>query len=82
MNMFYRSINYGGIGMTIAHEMMHALDENGRIYNKKGIYRHWWSKASVEQYNIRANHIRKQFSRYKLYGHKVNIKKNIYIYIY
>ena len=75
--MVYRSINYGSIGYIIAHEMMHALDEGGRTYNKKGVLGRWWTEASIEQYNIRAEQIRKQFSRYTIYGQKVSNTLNI-----
>uniref|UniRef100_A0A7N8XP03 Neprilysin n=1 Tax=Mastacembelus armatus TaxID=205130 RepID=A0A7N8XP03_9TELE len=57
-----KSLNYGGIGMVIGHEITHGFDDNGRIYNKDGDLQDWWtldssrrflelSKCIVEQYS-------------------------------
>ena len=35
--------NMGGIGMIIAHELCHALDDTGALYDEKGNYNDWWT---------------------------------------
>ena len=89
INAMCRSINYGSIGFTISHEMMHAIDKYGRVYNKKGLFvkrGYGWTKESIEQYDLRADLIRKQFSQYSINENKVSNTFNnhihIYIYIY
>lgn len=35
--------NLGGIGMVIAHEISHAFDSTGSLYDEKGNYHLWWT---------------------------------------
>lgn len=35
--------NFGGIGVVIAHELTHAFDNHGRMYDKNGILNDWWT---------------------------------------
>lgn len=35
--------NLGGIGMVIAHEVSHAFDSNGSLYDENGNYNVWWT---------------------------------------
>ena len=68
----YRSLNYGSIGISIAHEIMHALGPKGRTYNRHGVSSKWWTKASIVEYDKRAECIRKQFSRFTVYDINVS----------
>ena len=79
MDTVYRSINYGGVGITMAHEMMHSLDENARMFYKNGLLTYWWSQASIDEYDVRARKISQQFSQYTISGNKVS--DILYIYI-
>ncbi|XP_022336609.2 membrane metallo-endopeptidase-like 1 [Crassostrea virginica] len=45
-----RSLNYGGIGTLIGHEVTHGFDDRGRQYNKDGELHEWWSKKSVDKF--------------------------------
>ncbi|XP_050035798.1 neprilysin-1-like [Dermacentor andersoni] len=38
--------NYGGLGSVIGHEMTHAFDVEGRLWDSDGQWRDWWSKSS------------------------------------
>ena len=60
----YRALNYGGIGVTIAHEIMHSIDATGARFNKHGVITNWLSRESRNEYSIRVECIREQYSNY------------------
>ena len=42
--------NYGGIGFIIAHEMTHAFDENGALFDENGSLNNWWADSDYEAF--------------------------------
>ncbi|KFO27911.1 Neprilysin [Fukomys damarensis] len=44
------SLNYGGIGMVIGHEITHGFDDNGRNFNKDGDLVDWWTQQSANNF--------------------------------
>ncbi|CAH1775260.1 unnamed protein product [Owenia fusiformis] len=59
-----KSLNYGGIGMVIGHEITHGFDDRGRTYDKDGNLRQWWSPRVVENFKERAQCIINQYGNY------------------
>lgn len=47
------AINYGAIGVVIAHEMTHGFDDQGRLYDKDGNLSDWWTGADADQFTTR-----------------------------
>uniref|UniRef100_A0A8D0HJC0 Neprilysin n=1 Tax=Sphenodon punctatus TaxID=8508 RepID=A0A8D0HJC0_SPHPU len=45
-----KSLNYGGIGMVIGHEITHGFDDNGRNFNENGDLIDWWSQESAKNF--------------------------------
>lgn len=45
------AVNYGAIGMVIAHEITHGFDDQGRKYNKEGNLEEWWEPQDAEKFN-------------------------------
>ncbi|XP_017280262.1 neprilysin isoform X1 [Kryptolebias marmoratus] len=45
-----KSLNYGGIGMVIGHEITHGFDDNGRNYDKDGDLKDWWTPDSTHRF--------------------------------
>ncbi|XP_029471165.1 neprilysin isoform X2 [Rhinatrema bivittatum] len=45
-----KSLNYGGIGMVIGHEITHGFDDNGRNFNENGDLVDWWTQGSAKQF--------------------------------
>ncbi|XP_023379788.1 neprilysin [Pteropus vampyrus] len=44
------SLNYGGIGMVIGHEITHGFDDSGRNFNKDGDLVDWWTQQSANNF--------------------------------
>ncbi|GIY32422.1 neprilysin-1 [Caerostris extrusa] len=61
-----QSLNYGGIGVVIGHEMTHGFDDKGRQFDKEGNLKQWWNEATVRRFRERAQCIIDQYSSYVL----------------
>ena len=48
-----RSMNYGGIGVVIAHETSHAFDNNGARFDEFGNMVDWWTKEDFAEFKKR-----------------------------
>ncbi|HEX2763489.1 MAG TPA: M13 family metallopeptidase [Allosphingosinicella sp.] len=69
------AINYGSIGAIIGHEIGHGFDDQGRQFDPTGRIRDWWTPASSEEFNKRADKFGKQYDRYEpIPGTKINGK--------
>ncbi|XP_077998021.1 neprilysin-1-like [Glandiceps talaboti] len=68
-----KSMNYGGIGMVIGHEITHGFDDRGRQYDKNGNWHQWWSEKSVNNFKQKAQCIVDQYSNYTVPEIKLNI---------
>lgn len=44
------AMNYGGLGMIIAHEISHAFDETGSLYDENGDVGDWWTEEDAGHY--------------------------------
>ncbi|MEP7011342.1 MAG: M13 family metallopeptidase [Acidobacteriota bacterium] len=44
------AVNYGAIGIGIAHDLTHAIDELGREFNSTGHPGNWWTKADLDAF--------------------------------
>lgn len=60
------AVNYGAIGMIIAHEMSHGFDDLGRQRDADGNLRAWWNATDVAAFQDRAQCIAAHFSGYRV----------------
>lgn len=58
--------NLGGIGAVIAHEISHAFDKNGSLYDEKGNYNVWWTAAEYEKYDALSQKIIDYYGHYTI----------------
>ena len=65
---FPKSLNYGGIGVVIGHEITHGFDDKGRQFDKHGNLKQWWNNVTIEKFRGQAQCIIDQYSEYKLPG--------------
>ena len=61
-------VNYGGIGMVIAHEITHAFDDQGRRFDATGAFRDWWTDEDQARFSELADRLVAQFDAYEVAG--------------
>ncbi|KAL3861161.1 hypothetical protein ACJMK2_007226, partial [Sinanodonta woodiana] len=61
-----KSLNYGGIGMVIGHEITHGFDDRGRQYDKDGNLKQWWDDEVIEKFKKEAQCIVEQYGNFTL----------------
>jgi putative endopeptidase len=64
--------NLGGIGFVIAHEVSHAFDSSGALYDEYGNYNVWWTDEEMEKYNELSQSIIDYYNNYEMMGISVN----------
>lgn len=58
--------NLGGIGAVIAHEISHAFDKNGSLYDEKGNYKVWWTDTEYQKYDALSQKIIDYYGNYSI----------------
>jgi predicted metalloendopeptidase len=64
--------NYGAIGATIGHELCHAFDSDGRVYDENGDKRDWWTERDDREYKQRAKAVIRLYETRDYRGHPVD----------
>ncbi|MBQ6787092.1 MAG: M13 family metallopeptidase [Lachnospiraceae bacterium] len=64
--------NLGGIGYVIAHEISHAFDSNGALYDEYGNYNVWWTQEELQRYKELSQSIVDYYENYEVAGMKVD----------
>ena len=71
------SQNYGGIGAVIAHEISHAFDNNGALFDEYGNLNNWWMPADSAHFKKLAQKMIDEFDGLPIAGQKVNGKLTV-----
>jgi putative endopeptidase len=58
------AVNFGGIGMVIAHEVTHGFDDQGRRFDAAGHLRDWWTAEDEARFKELADRLVAQFDAY------------------
>ncbi len=72
-----RSQNYGGIGAVIAHEISHAFDNNGSLFDENGNLNNWWTDEDNAHFKQLAQQMIEEFDGIPFAGSKVNGKLTV-----
>lgn len=72
-----KSANYGGIGAVIAHEISHAFDNNGSLFDELGNLKNWWTKEDRQHFQILAGTMIEEFDGLEIDGGTVNGKLTV-----
>ncbi|KAI5123330.1 hypothetical protein M0805_001755 [Coniferiporia weirii] len=73
-------LQYGAFGMVAAHELTHAFDSSGRLYNQHGKLEQWWTDETSNGFNKIQKCISDQYSNYTIddgKGGKVHVNGNL-----
>lgn len=71
------SQNYGGIGAVIAHEISHAFDNNGALFDEYGNLNNWWSDEDSAHFKQLAQKMINEFDGIEFAGQTVNGKLTV-----
>ncbi|GFU09355.1 endothelin-converting enzyme homolog [Nephila pilipes] len=69
---FPKSVNFGSIGVVMGHELTHAFDDQGRLYDKHGNLHQWWKNSTIQNFQQRSKCFIDQYSNYEVQGMKLN----------
>uniref|UniRef100_A0A8C1QMN2 Endothelin converting enzyme-like 1 n=1 Tax=Cyprinus carpio TaxID=7962 RepID=A0A8C1QMN2_CYPCA len=69
---FPQSLNYGGIGAIIGHELTHGYDDWGGQYDRYGNLKQWWTEESYKKFQKKAECIVKLYENFTVYNQRVN----------
>ena len=58
------AVNYGDIGSSIGHELIHAFDDEGSRFDAEGRLRSWWTQADDAQFKQRVQCVIDHYSNY------------------
>ncbi|KAK3104371.1 hypothetical protein FSP39_000406 [Pinctada imbricata] len=61
-----KSMNYGGIGVVIGHEITHGFDDRGRQYDKDGNLKQWWTSEVIDKFKGQAECIINQYGNFSV----------------
>lgn len=61
-----KSLNYGGIGSIIGHEITHGFDNDGRHHDFQGNQRLWWHPNTIDRFIIRSQCMVRQYDDYNV----------------
>ena len=56
------AVNYGAIGVVIAHEMTHGFDDQGSQFDKEGNMNDWWSAEDRTAFEAKTQVLVEQFN--------------------
>ncbi|KAI8594659.1 hypothetical protein EDD21DRAFT_314339, partial [Dissophora ornata] len=57
-------LNYGGIGVVAGHELTHAFDNEGRLFDAHGKLSDWWSNSTLQEFKERSQCFINQYGNF------------------
>ena len=61
-----RAANLGGIGMVIGHEITHAFDSSGAMFDESGNLNMWWTEEDLASFEALQREIIDYYSAYEI----------------
>ncbi len=74
-NSYYQ--NLGSFGSIIAHEITHAFDNNGALFDEKGNMNNWWQEEDFKNFEKLQEEVINYYNEYKINNKAVNGKQTV-----
>ena len=74
-NSYYK--NLGSLGSIIAHEITHAFDNNGALFDEKGNLNNWWTDNDYKEFEKLQEQVVNYYNQYKINEKSVNGKQTV-----
>lgn len=74
-NSYYQ--NLGSFGSIIAHEITHAFDNNGALFDENGNMNNWWQEEDYKKFEQLQKEVINYYNEYKINGKAVNGKQTV-----
>ena len=74
-NSYYQ--NLGSLGSIVAHEITHAFDNNGALFDEKGNMNNWWKEEDYKKFEQLQIEVINYYNEYKINGKSVNGKQTV-----
>ena len=71
-NEYPDSLNYGGIGVVIGHEITHGFDDQGRKFDKNGDLKNWYEEEDILNFKKLTDKLKNEFSNFTMMGINLN----------
>lgn len=59
-------LQYGAFGNVAGHELSHAFDPSGRLFDEKGRLSDWWTNETAQAFNKRRDCLIDQYEQYTI----------------
>jgi predicted metalloendopeptidase len=60
------SMNFGGMGMVVGHELTHGFDDQGRKFDALGRLKEWWEPSVIAKFEQRAQCVDDLYDTYEV----------------
>ena len=60
------SMNYGGVGMAIGHELTHGFDDEGALFDLHGNLVNWWTPEDKVRFDEQTTKLAEQYDSYEV----------------
>lgn len=72
-----KSLNFGGMGVVMGHEITHAFDDKGRGYDQYGNLNQWWNNETIGRFQDQTKCFVDQYSKYQVNNKNVDGRKTL-----
>jgi endothelin-converting enzyme/putative endopeptidase len=62
------AVNYGHLGSMVGHEITHAFDDQGRLFDRNGNMADWWTSEDSKQFEQRTDCVIREYDNFTVGG--------------